>query len=145
MVLGKVLGTTTLAWVQGLIFLAFAPLAGIPLTVTGLLATSGVIFAIAFLFTAFGFTLAWRMESTQGFHAIVNLILFPLWMVSGAVFTAEESRRLDPRADARQPAYLSDRRAGPGARSRGRRIAAGSCHQPGGDRRVCRRTLRSPP
>ena len=42
---------------------------------------------MAFLFTAFGFTLAWKMETTQGFHAIVNLILFPLWMVSGAVFT----------------------------------------------------------
>jgi ABC-2 type transport system permease protein len=86
MVLGKVLGTSTLAWVQGLMFLAFAPIAGIALTAGGVLQAAAVIFAMAFLFTAFGFTLAWKMESTQGFHAVVNLILFPLWMVSGAVF-----------------------------------------------------------
>src|SRR5882724_1430766 len=26
------------------------------------------------------------MESTQGFHAIMNLILMPIWFLSGAVF-----------------------------------------------------------
>ena len=33
-----------------------------------------------------GFVLAWRMESTQGFHAIMNLLLMPLWLLSGAFF-----------------------------------------------------------
>jgi ABC-2 type transport system permease protein len=26
------------------------------------------------------------MESTQGFHSIMNLVLLPLWILSGAVF-----------------------------------------------------------
>jgi ABC-type polysaccharide/polyol phosphate export permease len=30
--------------------------------------------------------IAWRLQSTQGFHAIMNLILMPLWLLSGAFF-----------------------------------------------------------
>ncbi|MEX2264940.1 MAG: ABC transporter permease [Bryobacteraceae bacterium] len=86
MVLGKVLGAATLAWIQGLIFLAFAPLAGLRTPLAGLAAVAGSIFLISFTLTALGFMIAWKMNSTQGFHAIMNLFLVPMWMVSGAVF-----------------------------------------------------------
>jgi ABC-2 type transport system permease protein len=33
-----------------------------------------------------GLIIAWRMESTQGFHAIMNLVLLPIWFLSGAFF-----------------------------------------------------------
>jgi ABC-2 type transport system permease protein len=36
-----------------------------------------------------GFVIAWQMSSTQGFHAIMNLFLIPLWLLSGAVFPSE--------------------------------------------------------
>jgi len=32
--------------------------------------------------------IAWRMDSVQGFHAILNLVLIPMWLLSGAVFPA---------------------------------------------------------
>lgn len=86
LVLGKILGAATLAWVQGLVFLIFAPLAGFHPGASGILTLALYIFLIAFTLTAFGFTLAWKMESTAGFHAIMNLVLFPMWIVSGAVF-----------------------------------------------------------
>jgi len=38
--------------------------------------------------TSLGLIIAWRMESTQGFHAIMNLILIPIWLLSGAFFPA---------------------------------------------------------
>jgi ABC-2 type transport system permease protein len=65
-VLGKVLGGATLAAIQGIIFLVFAPLVGV--------------------LTALGFAIAWPMDSTQAFHAIVNMLLIPLWLLSGALF-----------------------------------------------------------
>ena len=37
---------------------------------------------------ALGFLIAWRLDSTQGFHAIMNLFLVPMWMLSGALFPA---------------------------------------------------------
>lgn len=87
MVLGKLLGSSTLAWLQGLILLAFLPLAGLRPSAVSLLDSIAVLYLIAFTFTALGFLIAWQMDSTQGFHAVMNLVLFPLWMVSGALFS----------------------------------------------------------
>ena len=86
MVLGKILGSATLAWIQGLVFLAFAPLAGVHIPLLDLLPVFGAIFLISFTLTGLGFVIAWRMDSTSGFHAIMNLLLVPMWMVSGALF-----------------------------------------------------------
>jgi ABC-2 type transport system permease protein len=87
-VLGQALGGTTLAVLQGVLFLVLAPLVGIHLTVASVGAAVVVIAAIAFALTSLGLVIAWRMESTQGFHAIMNLILMPIWILSGAFFPA---------------------------------------------------------
>jgi ABC-2 type transport system permease protein len=86
MVLGKILGSATLAWIQGMIFLAFAPLAGVRIQPVELIAVAGAVFLVSFTLTGMGFVIAWRMDSTAGFHAIMNLLLVPMWMVSGALF-----------------------------------------------------------
>ncbi|HEY6968800.1 MAG TPA: ABC transporter permease [Candidatus Angelobacter sp.] len=85
-VLGKVLGGATLSAFQGLLFLIFAPFIGIRLGIEQFLIVALVVFLTAFALTALGFAIAWRMESTQGFHAIINLFLIPLWLLSGALF-----------------------------------------------------------
>src|SRR5246127_1443351 len=86
-VLGKVLGGTTLAAVQGLIFLIFAPFAGVHLNPIQILLVAVVVFLVSFSLTALGFAIAWPMDSSQAFHAIVNLFLIPLWLFSGALFS----------------------------------------------------------
>jgi ABC-2 type transport system permease protein len=88
LVVGKTLGSATLAWIQGLIFLAFAPLAGARLGMFQLFECIGVVFLISITFTLLGFLIAWRTDSSQGFHAVMNLLLVPLWMLSGALFPA---------------------------------------------------------
>jgi len=87
-VLGQALGGTILALMQGMLFLLFAPVVGIPLSMLGMLVGIGVMFLIAFSLTCLGLVIAWRMDSTQGFHAIMNLILLPIWLLSGAFFPA---------------------------------------------------------
>ncbi|MEE9219766.1 MAG: ABC transporter permease [Acidobacteriota bacterium] len=87
-VLGQALGGATLALGQGALFLIFAPLVGIPLGPASLLASIGSMALAALQMTGLGLIIAWRMESTQGFHAIMNLILMPLWLLSGAFFPA---------------------------------------------------------
>ena len=44
------------------------------------------IFLVSFSLTALGFIIAWPMDSTQAFHAIINLFLIPLWLLSGSLF-----------------------------------------------------------
>lgn len=85
-VLGKVMGGTTLSTIQGLIFLAFAPFVGVHFTAVSFLLVVVTIFLVSFALTALGFAIAWPMDSTQAFHAIINLFLIPLWLVSGALF-----------------------------------------------------------
>ena len=84
--MGKILGGATVAFLQGLVFLLLAPLLGISLDFGKIVTLMGVLGIIAFSLTAFGFAFAWRSDSTQGFHAIMNLLLFPMWLLSGAVF-----------------------------------------------------------
>src|SRR5258707_5031426 len=85
-VLGKVLGGTTLAAIQGMIFLIFAPFAGVHLELLQVLLVVVVVFLVSFALTALGFAIAWPMDSTSAFHGIINLFLIPLWLLSGALF-----------------------------------------------------------
>src|SRR6476646_11974218 len=85
-VLGKVLGGATLAAIQGLVFLIFAPAIGIHIGMVQFGLVVLIVFLVSFSLTALGFAIAWPMDSTQAFHAIINLFLMPLWMLSGALF-----------------------------------------------------------
>jgi ABC-2 type transport system permease protein len=85
-VLGKVLGGTTLAAIQGMIFLIFAPFAGVHLNLLQVLSVAVVVFLVSFALTSLGFAIAWPMDSTSAFHGIINLFLIPLWLLSGALF-----------------------------------------------------------
>lgn len=87
-VLGKVLGGATLAAIQGWVFLVFSPLAGVHASPLDFLYAIVVIALTSFSLTALGFVIAWPMDSTQAFHAIINLVLIPLWLLSGALFPA---------------------------------------------------------
>ena len=85
-VLGKVLGGTILATGQGLLFLLLAPLVGFRFTPASFALAVLLMLVLSFALTALGFCLAWRMTSTQGFHAVMNLFLMPMWFLSGALF-----------------------------------------------------------
>jgi ABC-2 type transport system permease protein len=85
-VAGKVLGGATLSWLQGAVFLALAPLVGIHLTLGSVLAACGVLAVLAMTLTAIGFAFAWALDSVQGYHAVMNVVLVPMWLLSGAFF-----------------------------------------------------------
>lgn len=87
-VLGQALGSTTLAMLQGGLLLLLAPVAGISLSWGGVCAALGVMLLVGLALSSLGLIIAWRMESVQGFHAIMNLILMPIWFLSGAFFPA---------------------------------------------------------
>jgi ABC-2 type transport system permease protein len=93
MVLGKVLGGAAIAMLQGIVFLLLGWLAGVlgwfqvmSPTVLGIIGALLIMFVISVALTALGFFIAWRMDSTQGFHAIMSVFLLPMWLLSGAFF-----------------------------------------------------------
>jgi len=88
MVLGKVLGGAAIAMLQGLLFLALGwfTVKDIHPTPPGFVAAVVLMFVISIALTALGFLIAWRMDSTQGFHAVMSVFLLPMWLLSGAFF-----------------------------------------------------------
>jgi ABC-2 type transport system permease protein len=91
LVMGKILGGATLAFFQGFVLLALAGTVGAHFEIGAFLGLLLSLFLTAFVLTGMGFWLAWTVESSQGFHTLMNLILLPLWMASGAVFSASQS------------------------------------------------------
>lgn len=87
-VLGKLLGGSSLALLQAGLFLLLAPLIGAPMTIVTFLAALAVLTVVSLGLCALGFLIAWKLDSTQGFHAVMNLVLMPMWLLSGAFFPA---------------------------------------------------------
>jgi daunorubicin resistance ABC transporter membrane protein len=94
LVLGKTLGGVAIASLQAGALLALAPLAGFSLAEMSwpLLAADLVLAAVGF--TALGFAMAWWIDSTQGYHAVMSVALIPLWMLSGAMFPPAPGSRV---------------------------------------------------
>ncbi|GAB5441686.1 MAG: ABC transporter permease [Fuerstiella sp.] len=99
-VLGKVMGGTALAVLQAGLFLLVGPLLSViglspPLQLSA--GITQVVLAVLFLIliavelTSLGFLLAWPMNSTQGFHAVMSILLMPMWLLSGAFFPGGNS------------------------------------------------------
>jgi len=94
-VLGKIFGGAALAMIQAGLFLCIGPLLfivglapEIPLSpglFQGIMAT-GFLALVAVELTALGFLIAWPMNSTQGFHAVMSIFLLPMWLLSGSFF-----------------------------------------------------------
>jgi len=90
MVMGKIVGGATIAMLQALLFLALGWLTlGLTSSMGDVLLAIVLMALIAVSLTALGFFIAWRMDSTQGFHAIMSVFLFPMWLLSGSLFPAE--------------------------------------------------------
>lgn len=87
-VLGKCFGGMTLAAGQAALFCVMAPLAGLPVDVMVVARLVPALLLGGFALTALGFVIAWPLESAQGFHALMNIVLVPLWLLSGALFPA---------------------------------------------------------
>ncbi len=91
--IGKVLGGGAIAWVQALLFLFLVYLvagvthsSSLPTVSTSLPLLMLLLAIIAIAMCALGMIVAWPMESTQGFHAIMMLGLMPMWLLAGTFF-----------------------------------------------------------
>jgi ABC-2 type transport system permease protein len=86
LVLGKCLGGATVASIQGVIVIALAGLVGVPYAATLLLAVFGLQLVLAFAITAFGVMVAARIKQIQSFMAVTQMVMMPMYFLSGAIF-----------------------------------------------------------
>jgi len=86
LVVGKTLGGATIATIQGTVMLALAPLIGVHLTVLVVIAVIGLELLMAVGMTTFGVFIASRIQRMEGFQVVMQLLLFPMLFLSGALF-----------------------------------------------------------
>jgi ABC-2 type transport system permease protein len=85
-VVGKILGGATVATFQGVIFLALAGVAHVPYNPVLLLTLVGELLLLSFTLTAFGVMMAARIKQIQAFMALTQMVVLPLFFLSGALY-----------------------------------------------------------
>jgi ABC-2 type transport system permease protein len=86
LVVGKTLGGASIATGQGTIMLVLAPLIGVRLTVALVFEVIGLELLMAVGMTTFGVFVASRIQRIEGFQVVMQLLLFPMLFLSGALF-----------------------------------------------------------
>ncbi len=102
-VIGKCLGGATVAGFQGIVVIAIAGLVGVPYVPLLMISVFGIQLLLAFTITAFGVMVSARIRQMQSFMALTQMLLLPLYFLSGAMFPASNLptwltvlNRLDP-------------------------------------------------
>jgi ABC-2 type transport system permease protein len=89
-VLGKCFGGATVAGFQGLIVIGMAGLVGVPYAPVMLLQVFALQVLLAFAITAFGVMAAARINQMQSFMALTQMLVMPMFFISGALFPVSQ-------------------------------------------------------
>ena len=92
-VVGKLLGGSSIAMFQGAIILLFSPLLNIPITFAIFFKVLAIMFLVAMTISAMGIILASVIKSMQAFQVITNFLLMPMFFLSGALFPLNNTVR----------------------------------------------------
>ncbi len=84
--IGKVLGGSTVAVIQGLMMLIFVPFIGVSITFLMVLKLIPVMFLVAFAISSIGLLIASSLKTSQGFQMVIQILVFPMLFLSGAMF-----------------------------------------------------------
>ena len=85
-VIGKCLGGATIATFQGIVFLILAGFADVPYNPVLIITLIGELLLLAFTLTAFGVMMAARIKQFQAFMALTQMLVLPLFFLSGALY-----------------------------------------------------------
>ncbi len=83
---GKALGGSTVALIQGVIVLLLAPFLGLQLSFLTLFALIPLMYLISISLTSMGIVIAVKMETMEGFQMVLNFLVMPIFVLSGAMF-----------------------------------------------------------
>ncbi|MEX0876360.1 MAG: ABC transporter permease [Phycisphaerales bacterium] len=89
--LSKIGSGSVIALAQALVVLLALPLLGVPLSLAAVLGAVAALACISIALIGIGLALAWMVDSTQGFHGVMNALLMPMWLTSGAVFPVDQA------------------------------------------------------
>ncbi|MDZ7799293.1 MAG: ABC transporter permease [Trueperaceae bacterium] len=89
--LGKVLGGTTIALAHGIIVLVLARFTDVVITLPRVVSGLGIMLLLGFALTSLGVVIANRMPSFEGFGVFSNAVILPLYFTSSSIFPLSPS------------------------------------------------------
>lgn len=84
--IGKVLGGTTIAVIQGLLMFVFIPFIGLKINLSIMIKLIPAMFLVAFTLSSIGLLIASSLKTSAGFQMVVQILIFPMLFLSGAFF-----------------------------------------------------------
>jgi len=90
LVLGKIAGVSSIAFIQSILFLLITPWTGYAMAAVNWWLIAASIVMTCVYMTAICFVMAWVLRTTQAYHALMSVLLIPLWILSGAMFPAND-------------------------------------------------------
>ncbi|WP_079475290.1 ABC transporter permease [Marinococcus halophilus] len=84
--IGKMLGASTVAFMQGVLMFILIPVLGVTYEWSNVLAVLPIMFLLSCTLASLGLLIASLLRSTQGFQLIVQVLVFPMVFLSGALF-----------------------------------------------------------
>ena len=87
-VIGKCLGGASVAAIQGVIVICLAGLVNVPYDPVLILGIFGLQLLLAYTITAFGVMIAVRIKQMQSFMGVMQMVVMPMFFISGALFPA---------------------------------------------------------
>jgi ABC-2 type transport system permease protein len=85
-IIGKCFGGATVACSQGVIMILIGPLVGVSYSLTLIIGILALQLVLAFAITAFGVMIAVRIKQMQSFFGVMQMIVMPMFFISGALF-----------------------------------------------------------
>lgn len=86
LVFGKLTGVVLISLLQMSLFLVFLPLAGVNIAGINWFLFASSAFLGAWGLAGLGFIFAWGTSSSSAYHALMSMVLIPMWILSGAIF-----------------------------------------------------------
>ena len=84
--MGKILGSSLVSFAQSAVMLLAIPFLHLDVSLGAVGVTLLALAATSFAMTAMGFIFAWHSETSAAFHAVMNIVFMPMWLLSGAFF-----------------------------------------------------------
>ena len=88
---GTLGGAAVLGAIQAVLMLVAIPILGVTPGFMGIVTAIGVILASAIFAAGVGLSFAWRTPTAAEFHGVMNVVLMPMWLLSGAFFPAGDT------------------------------------------------------
>jgi len=91
LILSKSFSAAIIATIQSAFILVLLPFLGMSIAFVVFSKIMAILFLTVLVLSSLSFLFAWKIDSVEGFHSVMNLVIMPMWFLSGGIFPIQNS------------------------------------------------------